>query len=170
MTDTVGMSAVTAAPVAPAAPVPVPIEQMSREQALAKIDTLKGDKEFYNKLQKHEPDAHQRRAGLHKQAFPAPTAITSTEDVNNQEAARNAEGWNQYVSWLRQQWAVTPEQEAEIRNGVIRQEFYDWAKAKKDQMVRDRGFYRKLQDGDTAAREQWARITAMLALRPVKVA
>jgi|SRR5215471_1703081 len=153
---------------APAEPASVPIETMSPEQARENIRAKIHDPEFGKKLLAKDPAATAEWQGLHRVGWPAQRAISSTEDVNNQQAARNAEGWDQYLSWLRTQWAVTPENEAEIRGGVIRQEWRDWAQERKALLIKDKGFYRRLMDGDRAAKEEWGRVTAMLALRPVK--
>jgi len=151
----------------PAAPV-IPIEKMTVDQAREAIRGKIHDKDFGAKLLSGDAAARQEWTGLHQRGFPRPEQVTSTDDVNNQQAARNAEGWNQYVGWMRQQWKLTPEQEAEIRGGVIREQDYVWAKEEKARLIRDRGFYEKLMNGDRGAREAWGKVNAMLALRPVK--
>jgi hypothetical protein len=64
---------------------------------------------------------------------------------------------------------VTPEQEAEMRGGVVREEFRNWALEQRDLLVKDKAFYRRLLDGDMAAKEKWGRVVALIGLRPVKV-
>jgi len=163
-----------AAPVWPArgAPMPaepaIPIEKMSADQARETIQKKIHDADFGKKLLAGDAAARAEWEGLHKRGFPAPEQIASTDDVNNQAAARNAEGWNQYVGWLRTQWRLTEDQEKEVRGGLIRQEYFDWARDEKARLIRDRGFYEKLMNGDRGAREAWGRVNAMLALRSVK--
>jgi hypothetical protein len=152
MTD-VGMSDVAATPAAPAS---VPLEQMSPEQAQEAIRARIHDKDFGAKLLAKDPAATAEWTGLHRVGFLAPQQPASVEDSANQQAARNAEGWNQYVGWLRQQWNLTPENEAEVRAGVIREQDYKWAQEEKARLIKDRGFYRRLMDGDRAAKESWA--------------
>jgi hypothetical protein len=151
----------------PAEPA-IPIEKMTVDQARETIQKKIHDADFGSKLLAGDAAARAEWEGLHKRGFPTPTQVSSTEDVNNQQAARNAEGWNQYIGWMRQQWKLTPEQEAEIRGGVIREQDHNWAKEEKARLIKDRGFYEKLMNGDRGARESWGRVNAMLALRPVK--
>ncbi len=52
---------------------------------------------------------------------------------------------------LKQQFSLTAEQEAEIRGGVISATAHDWAGEEKERLIKDKGFYRRLLDGDRAA-------------------
>jgi hypothetical protein len=139
------------------------------EAALAQIETLKADKDFYNKLKQQDPAAHAQWHGLHKAAYPIPPAVGSMDDVNNQAAQRNAEQMNTFIASMRARWPMTPEMEQEIRGGVIREEFHKQAQEEKDRLIKDREFRRKLLDGDRAANEHWGRTIAALSLRPVRV-
>jgi hypothetical protein len=142
---------------------------MSQEQALAAIEARKGDKEFYNRLQKQDPAAHQEWRGLHARAFPAPTQITKDQDVLNQEAARREQGWSEYLAMVKQDISLSPEQEATVRAGEIDEALYQRALQDKARLVKDRAWYRRLMDGDVQARQQWAWVKLVLSLKPVKV-
>jgi hypothetical protein len=72
-------------------------------------------------------------------------------------------------SALGTQWQITPEQEAELRAGVVREDIRNLALQQRDLMVKDKAFYRRLLDGDMAAKEKWQRVIAVIGLRPVKV-
>jgi hypothetical protein len=172
-----------AAPAAPAAapvyrpegfPVtPAAFHAPEAVAARAEIETLKADKQFYETLQAEKDrggPAHQKWAELHARGFPAPTAVASQDDVNAQANARNEQQWNTFFSGLRQQWSITPEQEAEMRAGVIREDLHKLALEQRALMIKDKAFYRRLLDGDMAAKEKWSRTIAAISLRPVKAA
>lgn len=55
-----------------------------------------------------------------------------------------------------------------MRTGVIREDLHRLALEQRDLMVKDKAFYRRLLDGDMAAKEKWGRIIAAVGLRPVK--
>lgn len=56
-----------------------------------------------------------------------------------------------------------PEQEAEIRGGVVRADIHDWARGKKDRLIMDRDFRRHLLDGDREAGAKWGLTLASLS-------
>src|SRR5271154_2303165 len=130
--------------------------------ARAAIEERKADLAFGKKLLAKDPAASAEWTGLHKAAYPSPQQIASVEDVNSQAAARAAEQFNKYFGWLKQQFSLTPENEAEIRGGVIRADLHEWARNEKDRMIADRGWRKQFFDGDRKAREVWTRITLML--------
>jgi hypothetical protein len=170
------------APQAPAAPAYRPIgfpetpaafdapeAVAAREEIKAKI----GDKEFYKSLISERErgvagPASQLWDRLHKAGHPSPTGVTSQADVNVQANARNAEMWDGYIAALKQRSALTAEQEAEIRSGVVHESAYAWAREEKDRLIKDRGWYRRLLDGDRQANRDWTLVTSILSLRPVK--
>jgi hypothetical protein len=171
MTEAAAAPALATTPPAPAPAVGTSDllgAQLSPDAAREQIEARKSDKEFYKLLQEKDPAATKHWYDLHKAGYPTPQAVASVEDVNSQAAARNAEQWNNYFVWLKQQFALTPENEAELRGGVIRADLHEWAKEEKDRLVKDKGFYRKLLDGDREAKDKWERIKLMLSLRPVK--
>jgi hypothetical protein len=87
------MTDASAAPPAPAAPgAPVGFDAPEAVAARETIKTRIGDKEFGAKLIAQDAAARAEWDALHKAGYPAPQRITSTEDVNNQAAARNEEG------------------------------------------------------------------------------
>jgi hypothetical protein len=141
--------------------------------ARAEVATLKADKEFFKTLQaegERGGPAHQKWAELHAKGWPAPIAPVSQDDVNAQAAARNERQWSTYIAGLGTQWQITPEQEAELRAGVIREDLHKQALQQRDLLTKDKAFYKRLLDGDVAAKEKWARVTAACSLRPVKAA
>ena len=142
--------------------------QLSPEAAREQIASRISDKEFGKRLLAKEPAAFAEWSALHKAAYPSAQQIASAEDVNSQAAARNEEQWNTYFGWLKQRFALTPENEAEIRGGVIRSEIHQWAREEKDRLIHDKGWYKRLLDGDRQASADWERIKLMLSLRPVK--
>jgi len=167
MTDTLATASAPAT--APTAASAVPAADVAAiESARATIKMRIEDKEFRTKLLAQDPAARAEWDNLHKSGYPAPPQITSTEDVKSQAETRNAESWNSYVSWLKQSWAMTPENEAEIRGGVVRADIHEWAQEERDRLVKDRAFYRRLLDGDREAKTQWGKVVAILSLRPVK--
>jgi hypothetical protein len=171
------MSEVVAAAPGIPAPAALPdINTISREEALAEIEQLKGDKSFYDRLQKQDASAHQRWSGLHKAAHPAQQP-SSVEAASAQASARDAQAMDELIAHYRSLWDLTPEQESELRGTrwqggrVIREEDYRRAVDLKDRLIRDAGFRKKLLiDQDRGARELWGRVQAQLGMRPVKVA
>lgn len=157
-------------PVAPPA-----FNEAAAVAARAEIETLKGDKEFYAAMKAERErgltgPASQKWAALHKSGFPSPTNIASQNDADAQASARTEQEWNSFFAGLRAMWSVTPEQEAEMRAGVIREDIRNLALQQRDLMVKDKTFYRRLLDGDMAAKEKWSRVIAAIALRPVPAA
>ena len=51
---------------------------------------------------------------------------------------------------------------------MVDEKSHQWARQKKDRLIKDRSFYRRLLDGDREANRQWGLLTSLLALRPVK--
>jgi hypothetical protein len=142
-------------------------------QARETIKNLIGDRKFFEQLKSERErgvmgEACQKWTGLHKIGWPSPTAPTSVEDAAKQEDARAAEMWNAHIGALKQRFPITPPQEAELRGGVINADLRQWAVEEKDRLVKDRGFYLKLLNGDRTAAQQWGLLTSMLSLRPVK--
>jgi hypothetical protein len=140
------------------------------EMARAEIETLKGDKDFYKLLQAKDPAATQRWSNLHKAGYPAPVSVATPEDVGAQAAARNEEQWNSYLAACKALFPLTPEQEAEIRNGVIRADLHQQAREQKDRLVKDKEFYKRLMAGDGEANKRWGLLLCALSLRPVQPA
>jgi hypothetical protein len=143
-------------------------------RARAEIETLKADKTFYKSLLAEKErgvsgPANQKWADLHQKGWPLPTGIASQNDANAEALARNEKEWSTFISALGTQWQITPEQEAELRAGVVREDIRNLALQQRDLMVKDKAFYRRLLDGDMAAKEKWQRVIAVIGLRPVKV-
>jgi hypothetical protein len=175
-------SAAPVVPAAPAAPVyrpegfpvtPAAFDASEAVSARAEIDSLKGDRDFYQALKAEKErgisgPASQRWQGLHAKGYPASTQVGSQADVDSQASARVEKEWSSFFSGLGQQWAVTPEQIAEIRGGVVREEIRNYAIQQIELMQKDKTFYRRLLDGDMAAKEKWGRMVAIKGLRPVK--
>jgi hypothetical protein len=142
--------------------------------ARTEIDVLKADKSFYKSLLEEKErgvsgPANKKWADLHQKGWPSPTGIASQNDLNAQVVARTEEQWNSFFAGLKAQWPVTPAMEAEMRAGIVREEYRNWALEQRALLVKDRGFYRRLLDGDMAAKEKWGRVVALIGLRPVKV-
>jgi hypothetical protein len=136
--------------------------------ARARIEELKADTDWVKRWAAGGEAEKREFADLHRAGFPSPAPV----DVASQNAhavARSAEQWNSYVGWLKQRIALTPEMEAEVRNGVVREETWRWARDEKDRLVKDRAFYRRLMDGDRKATEDWERIKLLVGLRPMKM-
>jgi hypothetical protein len=143
--------------------------QMTTEAAQQQISARINDADFRNRLLQKEEAASAEWSNLHKAAYPAPVHVTSVDDVNAQAAARNEQMWSGYIGALKQRFSLTSEQEAEIRGGVIRADFHQWAREEKDRLIKDPSFRRKLLDGSRAENQQWGMITSMLSLRPMQV-
>lgn len=155
-------------PVAPAG-FDAPEAAASRAEIKEKI----GDKDFYAamKAERERGDygpASQAWAELHKRGWPSAPAVLSQADVDGQAASRNAELWNAHIADLKTRFALTEQQEVEIRSGVVDEKSHQWAREEKDRLVKDRAFYRRLLDGDREANKAWGLVTSLLALRPVK--
>lgn len=140
----------------------------SPEAARATIAERIADREFGKRLLEKDPAASKEWSDLHKAGYPAAPAPTSPQEVNSQHAGRNEQAWNDHISALRQRFPLTDAQVQEIRGGMINAEAYQFALDEKNRMVRDKGFYRKLLDGDREAARQWGAVTLALGLRPVK--
>ena len=161
----VGASALLTNSTAPAAPpppsfmpagfpvAPPAFDEPAAVAARAEINSLKSDKEFYSALKAERErgvtgPASQRWSGLHARGWPTAPAITSQADVDTQASSRNAEMWDAHIAALRTRFALTEQQEAEIRSGVVDEKSHAWAREEKDRLIKDRGFYRRLLDGD----------------------
>lgn len=176
MTNSIATPVASSPPVAPAAAPPTAGDllaaPMTPEAARQAIEERKADKDFYKRLSGNDAElkaaAMAEWTKLHQTAYPAPQQIASTEDVNSQAAARNAERWNSYIGSLKTRFPLSAEQEAEIRGGVIPAEAHAWAREEKDRLIKDPGFRTKLLSGDRAANRDWGLVTSMLSLRPVK--
>ena len=153
---------------------PVEYNHPAAIEARAKIDQLKGNPDFYKQLHAEKDRglsgaARQEWDRLHKVGYPVPTEITSQQDVDSQNAARNNEQLNGYVAFIKNDVpGLTEVQEAELRAGVTNQISRDWAVREKEIMIRSSDFRRKLLDGSRAEREAWAKVNAILAMRVVK--
>jgi hypothetical protein len=136
---------------------------LTPDEAKARIQTLTADKDFYNKLKQHDAASHREWAALHKAAY------ASDASPAGQEAARNAERMNSHVATLREVMPdMTPGMEAEIRAGVATKFSHDWAVRQVRLMIEDRAFrHDLLVEKKAEAREKWARINALAALRVV---
>jgi hypothetical protein len=156
------------------APAPAPTasdltgQTLAPEAARARIEELKGNKEFYAKIQQKDLAAHREWRELHRQGYPAAVQVASVEDVQSQEAQRNAEQWNGYIAAVKAQFPLTAEQETEIRSGVVDARVRDWAENEKQRMLKDRGFRTKYFDGDRAAAKDWGLVVQILSLKPVR--
>jgi 5-formaminoimidazole-4-carboxamide-1-beta-D-ribofuranosyl 5'-monophosphate synthetase len=137
--------------------------------ARAEIKDRIADKEFGAKLLRKDEAATKEWDALHKAGYPAPQQITSADDVQAQAAARNEKEWSTFIAALGTQWQITPEQISELRNGVVREDIRNIALQRRDAMVKDKAWYRRLLDGDRQAKEEWSKVVADIGLRPVKV-
>lgn len=165
--------------VPPAAPawqpaLPIGYDAPEATSARAEIETLKADKNFYKFLIEEKErgvsgPANQRWSDLHRRGWPAPTAVTSQDDINAQGSARNEKEWSSFIAALGTQWQITPDQISELRLGVIREDLRNLALQQRDLMVRDKTFYRKLLDVNIEAKEKWQRVITAIGLRPIKV-
>jgi hypothetical protein len=165
MTDS-PIAAPDAAPAVAPASVPA-VDTLTPDAARAEIETLKGDKSFYDRLMAKDPDASARWAGLHKQGFPSAPPVTP-EQMTTQDAARLEQSWSEYFAWIGQRQPLTPEQQAEMRNGKVNADLHAWAAQEKDRLVKDKAFYRKFLDGDRSANRDWQIVTNILSLKPEK--
>jgi hypothetical protein len=135
---------------------------MTPEMAQARIAEIKMDKDFFNRLNQRDQSAHREWTALHKAAYP------SDNTPEQQAASRNVEAWNSYFGTLRQHVPITPEQEAEIRGGVIRADLHAKAMEERERLRKDKGFQRRWADGDQEAVKKWGLLAEIKALRPVK--
>jgi hypothetical protein len=143
-------------------------DQLTPEAAHDAIRQRMSDREFGKKLLARDPGATGEWNRLHEIAYPAPQAVSSISDVNDQIAARQAEIWNNYIGNLRQQFKLTPEQEQEIRGGEVNADVYAHAQEEVERLKKDSGFYRRLvHDRDREAMREWGLLTTILSLRPV---
>jgi hypothetical protein len=83
--------------------------------------------------------------------WPTATATTSQSDVNAQAAARNEEMWSGYIAALKQRADLSEQQGAEIRGGVVPEAAHAWTVEEKSRLIGDKGWYRRLLDGDRQA-------------------
>ena len=131
MTTAPAPAHVTTAPatdVAPAAPAPTATDLLSApltiEAARLQIDTLKGDKDFYGRLNSDKPEikaaALEEWRRLHSVAFPPPPQVTleNVKDIyGNQEVMRRSERMESGLAQLRQMGITDPASLDEIRRG-----------------------------------------------------
>jgi hypothetical protein len=135
--------------------------------ARAEIETLKADKDFYNKLMQKDPGAHQRWSDLHKAGWPAAQQIASAEDVQSQADARGQEQWNKHDIWQKQTFGLDDTQLAGIRRGECTHEQRDWALRTKDALLKDKAWLLLHKHGDANVVNLWGRVTNMLRLRVI---
>jgi hypothetical protein len=154
-------------PVTPAA-FDAPEAVAARAEIAEKIQ----DKGFYQMLIAEKErgvsgPASKAWAELHARGWPSPTAPSSVDDAAKQADARTAEQWNSHIAVLKQSFPLQPNQEAEIREGIISTDIQQAAREQKDRLVRDKAFYRRLLDGDISARAEWTKLGIILSMRPV---
>jgi hypothetical protein len=149
--------------------LPIGYDAPEAVSARAEIKDRIADKEFGAKLLRKDEAATKEWDALHKAGYPAPQQITSADDVQAQAAARNEKEWSTFIAALGTQWQITPEQISELRNGVVREDIRNIALQRRDAMVKDKAWYRRLLDGDRQAKEEWSKVVADIGLRPVKV-
>jgi hypothetical protein len=164
--------------IAPAiAPAPAPADSgaqsLTPEAARETIESRKSDREFGKRLLSADPEvkaaAQAEWTQLHKTAYPAPQQVASQDDVNAQEAARTAERWDTYIAMMKQHMNLNPQQEAEIRSGVVDEVSYRWAVEEKARLLKDRSFCRDVLDNKREAKQWWGGVIAILSLKPVRV-
>ena len=146
------------------------IANLSVENARAAIRERINDKAFYERMRSSDPavsgPARAEWAGLHAQGFPSRPPLTAA-DVGVQEAARSEEQWNSFFAAVRQQFAISDDQMAEVRAGVISPELYRWAREEKDRLIKDASFRKELLvDQKVSAKQRWGLLTLMLGLKP----
>jgi hypothetical protein len=135
--------------------------------ARARIDQLKGDKDFYNRLMQKDAGAHAEWSNLHRAGYPSPSEIASAADVAVQEDARNAELKNVYLAAVSQRAEFTPRQIEQLKLGEIPASDHRRALDEIARLVRDTSFRRKLLDGDVQANQRWGLLNAARGCRPV---
>jgi hypothetical protein len=159
--------------VAPAASPPTAADLLSAplapEAARLQIDTLKGDKEFYARLNSDKAEvkaaALEHWRTLHRNAFPpAPTA--TPEDIHgNQEIMRRSERMESGLAALRAMGLTDPAALDEIRRSqpvaAAEQQF---AREEITRLKQDKAWVRRYLDGDRAAREQFTRLHMVISL------
>ena len=165
-------AAPAAAATVPAGAPAVNIHLMNPEEARAAIRERIADKAFGARLRSSDAAvvaaAKSEWSGLHARGFPAPAPLTA-EDVGVQAAARSEQAWSDYFSTISREMPLTDEQMAAVRKGEVDEKIFKEAQNEKGRLIRDKAWYRRLQDGDADARARWARVTLILGLRPVKV-
>jgi hypothetical protein len=139
--------------------------------ARQEVERLKGDSEFYRALKAERErgvtgPATQRWQGLHSKGWPAGQPV-SLEAADAQAAARSEEQWGGYFAALRQQFDLSPANEAEIRAGTISAQTHQWAREEKARLLADPGFRARLLQGGQAEKQRWHLVVAMTGLRPV---
>ena len=175
---TAGTAAAAAMPAPKFLPSGVPLPSAAFDapeavQARAMIKEKIEDKEFYKSMIAERErgefgPACQLWGELHRKGHPSGPAIASQADVDDQASNRNNEMMNAHIANLKTKFSMTPEQEAEIRGGVVDERAYRWAQEEKQLLIKDKVFYRRLLDGDRAANRDWGLITSILSLRPVR--
>jgi hypothetical protein len=175
-----GSVAPAAPPAAPAwrpegMPVtPAAFNEPAAINARAEIKAKIGDRTFYETLKAERErglsgPASQAWANLHSIGWPMAPGVSSQDDVNAQASARNEKGWSTFVAALGTQWQITPEQIAELRAGVVREDIRNIALQRRDAMLTDAAWRRRFFDGDRMAKEEWGKVVSVLGLRPVKM-
>jgi hypothetical protein len=178
MTDQTPSSAPapTAVPATTVAPAPTATDLLSApltpEAARLQIDTLKGDKEFYARLNSDKPEikaaALEAWRKLHLTAFPPPPQVTleNVKDVHgNQEVMRRSERMESGIAALRAMGITEQAALDEIRRGqpvaAAEQQF---AREEIARLKSDRAWVRKYLDGDREARAIFTRLHQVISL------
>jgi hypothetical protein len=175
-----GSVAPAAPPAAPAwrpegMPVtPAAFNEPAAINARAEIKAKIGDRTFYETLKAERErglsgPASKAWSDLHSIGWPMAPGVSFQDNVNAQASARNEKDWSTFVAALGTQWQITPEQIAELRAGVVREDIRNIALQRRDAMVSDKAFRRRLFDGDRLAKEEWSKVVAVIGLRAVKL-
>jgi hypothetical protein len=179
MTTAPAPAAVTTAPatsVAPAAPQPTATDLLSApltpEAARLQIDALKGDKEFYARLNSDKPEikaaALEAWRKLHFQGYPPPPQVTLenvTDLPGNHEAIRRSERMESGIAALRAMGITDQAALDEVRRGqAVAAGEQAFAREEIARLKQDRAWVRRYLDGDRVAREQFTRLHMVISL------
>jgi hypothetical protein len=161
----------------PAAPTPATATDilaapLTPEAARLQIDTLKGDKEFYARLNSDKPEikaaALEAWRKLHIAAYPPPPQVTleNVKDIHgNQEVMRRSERMESGLAVLRAMGVTDPASLDEVRKQVpVAAAEQQFAREEIARLKSDRAWVRRYLDGDREARAIFTRLHQVISL------
>jgi hypothetical protein len=141
---------------------------MSMETARQEIKNRIADPDFRTRYLAREENAMREWFDLHRTGYPSPAAINmenASAVIAGQEEARRSEQTEWKLATYLKIADLPPAAQEEIRRQQpISATEQQWAREELSRLKRDKGFVRKLLDGDRAASSDWTRLHQIITL------
>jgi hypothetical protein len=139
-------------------------QPLTPDIARQRIGERLANPEFRDRYLKNDQVAAAEMRSLHEALFPAPS-VQSAEEVSKQMDAREVAFTDQRIAGLLKIADLSPAMQDEIRRQQpIAADEQKFAREEIARLKRDKGFTRKLFDGDREANTAWTRLHQIVSL------